>query len=81
MIKKILSDYEKMEKANELFTEALVALEAHRYEECIRICKEVLAVSISIEQRLGIMLVEGLANGGCKETIKAYLDEAYSYDK
>jgi hypothetical protein len=77
-IKRIMCDAEKIREADELFTEALVALEKSDWDNAKKICKCIMATSISIEQRLATMCLEGLATGRDADIVKEYLEIAYN---
>ena len=80
MMYKILNDVRRTQKTNDLFSSALKALEAGQFHQCLNICAEIMYLSDSIEQRLAVMTLQGLANSKDLNITKEYLEAAYKYE-
>ncbi|WP_194190313.1 hypothetical protein [Clostridium chrysemydis] len=80
IISKIVNDFKRMEKADELFTKALIDLERHNYTGAIKTIEELLKVSISIEQRAGAMFLMSLAQTADVFLTKVILKEMYDVE-
>lgn len=79
-ISKIVNDYRKNNRADNLFTEALIALEKNDYESATRLADEILEISISIEQRTGAMFLMSLAQTANLILTKVMLEEIYDVE-
>ncbi|MGL5149071.1 MAG: hypothetical protein ACRC7N_00655 [Clostridium sp.] len=80
IISKIANDYKEMEKADVLFTKALINLERHNYPGVIKTVEELLEVSISIEQRAGAMFLMSLAQTAAPLMTKVMINEIYDIE-
>ena len=80
IISKIVKDFKVMEKADNLFTEALIDLERHNYLGAAKTIEEILEISISIEQRAGAMFLMNLAQTADVFLTKVMLKEIYDVE-
>lgn len=76
-MKRFREDALAMERADNFTTQAMVALEQFRWAAAQKHCTDALALSQSVEQRLCLLCLQGLANGQEESTTKEYLDIAY----
>lgn len=77
MIDKILDEILTAEEADDLTTEALVALENYKYGQAIIIANEALKVSINIEQRLALQMIKFTAVHMHDQITDEVLEETY----
>lgn len=59
---KIINDLKNMELNNDLFTQALIEIENHEYENATAFLEAVLRNNDNIEQRAGALFLMTLAN-------------------
>lgn len=76
---RIMADTQRVKETDKLFTDALIALESSEWDKCLEICNKIMDTSFSIEQRLAVMLLQGLCNAQNDEDVENYLKEAYTY--
>lgn len=77
MKQKILNDLLTQEEANDLTTEALIALEGYKYGQAIQITNKALKVSTNIEQRLALQMIKFTAVHHHDDITDEILEEAY----
>lgn len=80
-IRKIQNHATQAQACDEQFTKAIEALEQSQWKLCLSICEELMAQSFSIEQRLAVMCLQGLANGQSPKVVQEYLSTAYDYEQ
>lgn len=80
IISLIAKDLRNMEKAENLFTKALIDLERHNYHGAVKTVGELLRVSISIEQRAGAMYLMSLAQTADPFMTKIMIKEIYDIE-
>jgi len=81
MITRIMEDAAKMEAANDLMTEALIALEAQDYLEAYEKAEDVLDISDNCEKRLAALYVQELAVREDGRIAQRILEIAYDTDR